>query len=90
MLIRLPFIGPYDWPLALRMIGAHAVGMSTVTEAIAGVHCGLRIMAIVVITNVHVPGHMEKTSLAEIIEAANRAGPVLATLWEKIIENLPV
>lgn len=25
MIIRLPFPGPYDWPLALRMISAHAV-----------------------------------------------------------------
>jgi 3-methyladenine DNA glycosylase/8-oxoguanine DNA glycosylase len=25
VLIRLPFVGPYDWPLALRMMGAHAV-----------------------------------------------------------------
>lgn len=25
MRVHLPFTGPYDWPLALRMIGAHAV-----------------------------------------------------------------
>jgi 3-methyladenine DNA glycosylase/8-oxoguanine DNA glycosylase len=25
VLIRLPYVAPYDWPLALRMIGAHAV-----------------------------------------------------------------
>lgn len=25
MLLRLPFVGPYDWPLAVRMITAHAV-----------------------------------------------------------------
>jgi 3-methyladenine DNA glycosylase/8-oxoguanine DNA glycosylase len=25
VLLRLPFVGPYDWSLALRMIGAHAV-----------------------------------------------------------------
>jgi purine-nucleoside phosphorylase len=74
----------------LRMIGADAVGMSTVSEAIVGVHCGLKILAIVVITNMNLPDRMEKTSLQEVIVTAQRAGSSLATLWEGIIKRLPV
>ena len=73
----------------LRLIGADAVGMSTVLEVIAGVHCGLKIMVIVAITNVNIPYSMKKTSLEEVIENANRAAPALAQLWEKIIGALP-
>ena len=35
----------------LRTIGADAVGMSTVNEVIAAVHCGLKVLAVVAITN---------------------------------------
>jgi len=72
----------------LRMIGADAVGMSTVSEVIAGVHCGLKIMVIVAITNVNIPDCMEKTSIEEVIATANRSSPILAELWERIIGDL--
>ena len=73
----------------LKMIGADAVGMSTVSQAIVGVHCGLRILAIAVITNVNLPDCMKKTSIEDVIETSRNAGPVLSDLWERIIENLP-
>jgi purine-nucleoside phosphorylase len=73
----------------LRMIGADAVGMSTIFEVIVGVHCGLRVMAIVAITNLNLPGNMEKISIEEVIGAANAAGPTLSVLWESIIQDLP-
>ena len=73
----------------LRMIGADAVGMSTVSQTIAGVHCGLKILAIVVITNVNLPDCMEKTSAADIIDTSRQASPVLSDLWERIIGDLP-
>jgi purine-nucleoside phosphorylase len=73
----------------LRMAGADAVGMSTVSEVIVGVHCGLKILLIVAITNVNIPDAMEKTSLEEVIAAAEKASPRLSLLWEKIIGALP-
>ncbi|RLB32820.1 MAG: purine-nucleoside phosphorylase [Deltaproteobacteria bacterium] len=73
----------------LRMIGADAVGMSTVPEVIVGVHCGLKIVVIVAITNVNLPDCMKKTSIEEVIRNAEKAGPKLATLWEKIASALP-
>ncbi|EFK05585.1 purine nucleoside phosphorylase I, inosine and guanosine-specific [delta proteobacterium NaphS2] len=72
----------------LKMIGADAVGMSTVSQAIVGVHSGLKILGIVVITNINLPDCMEETSLDAVIAAARKAGPTLSNLWEKIIDRL--
>jgi purine-nucleoside phosphorylase len=73
----------------LRMIGADAVGMSTVSEAIVAIHCGLKTMAIVVITNMNLPDSMSKTSIEDVIATAQRSGATLSALWEKIIGDLP-
>jgi purine-nucleoside phosphorylase len=73
----------------LRMAGADAVGMSTVHETIAGVHCGLRVLAIVAITNVNLPDCMETASLDTVIANARKASPSLSRLWEEIIAGLP-
>ncbi len=73
----------------MRMIGADAVGMSTVLEVIAAVHCGLKIMAIVVITDMDLPDCMEEIKVDEVIAAANAASPSLTALWEGVIKDLP-
>ena len=73
----------------LRMIGADAVGMSTVSQAIVGVHCGLKVLAIAVITNMNLPDCMGKTSIEDVIDVSQQAGPVLSDLWERIIGDLP-
>ena len=73
----------------LRMAGADAVGMSTVSEVIVGVHCGLKILLIVAVTNVNNPDAMEKTTVEEVLAAAGKASPSLSLLWEKIIGALP-
>jgi len=73
----------------LRLAGADAVGMSTVLEVIVGVHCGLRIMAVVAITNVNRPERMEEISIEQVIATAQKAGSSLAVLWEKIISAIP-
>jgi len=72
----------------LRMAGADAVGMSTVSEAIVGVHCGMKIMAIAAVTNVNLPDCMEETSVEQVIEAADGCGPKISKLWEAIVVGL--
>jgi purine-nucleoside phosphorylase len=72
-----------------RMIGGDAIGMSTVNEAITAVHCGMKIIAIVVITNVNLPDSMNGTSIEEIISASGSASHLLSLLWEDIINELP-
>ena len=73
----------------LKLIGADAVGMSTVSQAIVGVHSGMKILCIVVITNMNLPDCMVETSLDAVIATAEKAGPALSSLWEQIIGNLP-
>jgi purine-nucleoside phosphorylase len=73
----------------IRLIGADAVGMSTVCESIAAAHCGLKVLAIGVITNVNLADCMQETSLEDVLAAAGRAGVALSRLWEGIVEALP-
>jgi purine-nucleoside phosphorylase len=72
----------------LRIIGADAVGMSTVNEVIAAVHSGLKVLAIVAITNTNLPDCMTPTSIEEVIANAKKASPSLARLFTRIIEGL--
>jgi purine-nucleoside phosphorylase len=72
----------------LRMIGADAVGMSTVPEVIAAVHCGMRVMVIAAVTNVNLPDCMARTSIEEVITAAREASRRLGPLWESIVSAL--
>lgn len=73
----------------LRMIGASAVGMSTVSEVIVGIHCGMKVLAIMAVTNVNLPDCMKPTSLEEVIERAREAGKDLSLLWADIARHLP-
>jgi purine-nucleoside phosphorylase len=57
----------------LRRLGADAVGMSTVPEAIAAVHAGLKVLGISVISNLNLPDAMAPIALSEIIATVNRA-----------------
>jgi purine-nucleoside phosphorylase len=73
----------------LRLIGADAVGMSTVNEVIEAVHVGLRVLAIVAITNRNIPDCMAPISVEEVISNAKKASPALARLLTAIIKDLP-
>ncbi len=57
----------------LKIIGADAVGFSTIMEAIAGVHAGMRILGLSLITNINDPDHPEKTTLESVLKTAHAA-----------------
>jgi purine-nucleoside phosphorylase len=57
----------------LRSIGADAVGMSTVAEAIAAVHAGLRILGISIISNVNLPDVMAPITIEDVVATVERA-----------------
>jgi len=61
-----------------------------VSEAIVGIHCGMKISAIVVITNVNLPDCMTETSIEDVISTAGLAGSKLANLWEHIIADISI
>jgi purine-nucleoside phosphorylase len=74
----------------LRLIGADAVGMSTVPEAICAVHTGLQVLGISVLSNVNLPDAMAPTSLEEIVDTVARAEPRLVQLILGIVEHAAV
>jgi len=72
----------------LRVIGADAVGFSTVMETIAAVHAGMRIVALSIITNLNDPDYPQPTTVESVITVANRTTPTLAKLVKKIVETM--
>lgn len=71
----------------LKTIGAEAVGFSTVQEAIAGVHAGMKILGISTITNVNDPDRPVPATVSEIIDVAKAAAPRLAAVIQHVIAN---
>lgn len=72
----------------LRMIGADAVGFSTVQEVIAAVHAAMKVLGLSTITNVHNPDDPHPSTVAEIIAVAQAAAPNLELIIRKVIENI--
>ena len=68
------YSGPnYETPAEIRMfrtLGADAVGMSTVPEALVGGHCGMSVTGISCITNMAAGVLPQKLSHAEVMETA--------------------
>ncbi len=86
-------LGPtYETPAEVRMLGvlgAHAVGMSTVMEAIAARWVGMRVVAVSLVTNKGAGISATPLSHDEVLEAANLAGPRLAAVLARSIRELP-
>ncbi len=69
----------------LRIIGADAVGMSTVPEVIAAKHMGMKIFACSIITDTCY-GEISEVDITEIIETAMAAEPSLTLLFKNLIK----
>ncbi len=73
----------------LRAAGGHAVGMSTVIEAIAAVHCGLRVLAFAAITNDAAGGPDQPPDTIESVLAhAEAAGRSIGVLLDRLIAEI--
>jgi purine-nucleoside phosphorylase len=74
-----------------RIIGADAVGMSTVPEVIAANHAGMRVLGMSAITN-KATGEADQLpdSHEEVLAMAKVAGEKLVRLVRKVIEAMPV
>ena len=74
----------------LRLIGADAVGMSTVPEVIAAIHHGLRVLAISVITNVNLPDNYQPAPIEKVVATAQKAETKLTKLICCFIKSLEI
>ncbi|MBN1981657.1 MAG: purine-nucleoside phosphorylase [Chitinivibrionales bacterium] len=72
----------------LKTIGADVIGMSTVPEVIAAVHCGLKVLGLSVITDSCLPDALEPADIQQIIAVANKAEPSLVKLIVGVLQQL--
>jgi purine-nucleoside phosphorylase len=72
----------------LRLIGADAVGMSTIPEVIVAVHSGLRVLGVSVITNVNLPDNYQPAPIEKVIAMAESAEPRLERLMTEILKRM--
>jgi purine-nucleoside phosphorylase len=70
------------------MLGADAVGMSTVPEVIVGTQVGFRTLVLAAVTNVNLPDVMEPVSLDQVIANARLAEPRLADIVAETLRRL--
>ena len=72
----------------LRMIGADAVGMSTVPEVIVANHMNLPCCAVSVLTDDCDPDNLKPANLEDIVKVAGKAEANLTDLYVDLISNL--
>ncbi len=65
----------------INTLGADAVGMSTVQEVITAVHCGMRVFAMSVITDIGIREEENVITHADVLDAAKLAAPLLALIF---------
>lgn len=72
----------------LKILGADAVGMSTVPEVIVANHLNLETIAVSVLTDECDPDHLQPINIEEIIAIAGQAEPKMITLFKELIKVL--
>jgi purine-nucleoside phosphorylase len=72
----------------IRILGADAVGMSTVPETIAARHMNLPVFAVSVISDLGVEGKIVEISHDDVIDAASLVEPKMTLVIKEMIDNL--
>lgn len=72
----------------LKMVGADAVGMSTVPEVIVANHLRLPIVAVSVLTDECDPDNLQPVNVEEIIAIAGKTEPKMIQLFTELIKQL--
>ena len=72
----------------IRIIGADAVGMSTVPEVIVANHIGLPCVALSIITDLGVKGKIVEISHEEVQEIAQKSEPIMTFLIKELLATI--
>ncbi len=72
----------------LRIMGADAVGMSTVPEALVANYCGMKVLGISCITNSAAGVHPSRLSHIEVVETAARVKDSFMKLLMAVLEEI--
>ena len=90
--VYMMFSGPsYETPAEIRMariLGADAVGMSTVPEAIVAAQCGIKVLGVSCITNLAAGVSPHKLSHQEVMETAAIAHDKFHSLVDLILKTV--
>ncbi|HEX4897336.1 MAG TPA: purine-nucleoside phosphorylase [Candidatus Limnocylindrales bacterium] len=90
--VYIGLVGPnFETPAEVRMLaqlGGHAVGMSTVLEAIAARWAGLEVVGISLVTNAGAGYSGEPLSHEEVLTAGAETGPRLARVVRRFVADL--
>jgi purine-nucleoside phosphorylase len=73
---------------AFRALGADAVGMSTVPEAIVAHHMGMHLLGFSVISDLGVPGKIEKIDHLTVLQSVKMAEAKLRLIVADLLQNL--
>ena len=89
--VYLMTLGPnFETPSEIKMfrlLGADAVGMSTVPEVISAVHCGMKVLGISVISNLGTGLTDEEQSHDDVLKNVGKASEKLADLIQHYLEE---
>ena len=80
------FETPTEYKL-FHILGADAVGMSTVPEVIVANHCGIKVFGISVITDLGVEGKIVEVTHEEVQKAADAAQPKMTEIMRELINR---
>lgn len=69
----------------LRLLGADAVGMSTVPEVMVARHMNLPVFGVSVITDMCLPETLEKAEISKILAAAYKAEPKMTLMIKELL-----
>ncbi|MDE3236549.1 MAG: purine-nucleoside phosphorylase [Bacteroidota bacterium] len=72
----------------IKSVGSDVVGMSTVQETIAAVHCGMKVFAVSVVTDLGIREDNSIITHEEVLQAAKEAEPKLTLLFTELIKQL--
>jgi purine-nucleoside phosphorylase len=72
----------------IRVIGADAVGMSTVPEVIVARHMDIPVFAVSIVTDLGVKGKIKKVSVQDVIEVANQQEPKMTFIMKELISRI--
>jgi purine-nucleoside phosphorylase len=72
----------------MRMIGADAVGMSTVPEVIVALHAGVKVLGFSAITDECLPDALEPANVAKILRTAAEIEPKMTEVVAGCVEQL--
>lgn len=90
--VYLWYLGPnFETPAEIRafqIIGADAVGMSTVPECLAAVHCGLKVVAVSVITNLAAGLQAHALSHDETVSESAKAAEAFQRLITRFVTDV--